>query len=210
MDILKTDVRTIALKELKNNTGQIEGVPANPRVLRDDAYKALVASLQADNLTGVLPLKVIQYNGEWIALGGNMRLRALKEIGAKDVECIVVPQDTDANTLRKIVITDNSTFGEWDNDMLANEWSVEELQEWGVDVPSAPSVEEFGEEFELPSGDKPGFQQMTFVLADEQAERIKQAIEITKQSVVGEMFGNTNSNGNALYELVLEWESVKK
>lgn len=142
MDILKTDVRTIALKDLKNNTGQIEGVPANPRVLRDDAYRALVASLQADNLTGVLPLKVIQYNGEWVVLGGNMRLRALKEIGAKDVPCIVVPQDTDADTLRKIVITDNSTFGEWDNDMLANEWNVEELQEWGVDVPQFADPDE--------------------------------------------------------------------
>lgn len=146
MDILKTDVRTIALKDLKNNTGQIDGVPANPRVLRDDAYKALVASLQADNLTGVLPLKVIQYNGEWVVLGGNMRLRALKEIGAKDVECIVVPQDTDADTLRKIVITDNSTFGEWDNDMLANEWSVEELQEWGVDVPQFADPDEVQEQ----------------------------------------------------------------
>lgn len=142
MDILKTDVRTIALKELKNNTGQIEGVPANPRVLRDDAYKALVASLQADNLTGVLPLKVIQYNGEWVVLGGNMRLRALKEIGAKDVECIVVPQDTDADTLRKIVITDNSTFGEWDNDMLANEWNAKELREWGVDIEDFEKEEE--------------------------------------------------------------------
>lgn len=179
MDILKTDVRTIALKDLHNNTGQIEGVPANPRVLRDDAYKALVASLQADNLTGVLPLKVIQYNGEWVVLGGNMRLRALKEIGAKDVECIVVPQDTDADTLRKIVITDNSTFGEWDNDMLANEWSIEELQEWGVDVPKfGADLSHLLDEADFESlnevaREQTNLKQMTFLFPKEDAEIVE-------------------------------------
>lgn len=135
MEITKTDVVVLPLKDLHNNTGQIEGVPANPRLLRDDAYKALLQSLKEDNLTGVLPLKVYKHEGEWVVLGGNMRLRALQELKAQEVSCIVVPEDTDAATLRKIVITDNSTFGEWDMDLLANDWDTQELDDWGVELP---------------------------------------------------------------------------
>lgn len=151
MDILKTETRTIALKDLHNNTGQIEGVPANPRVLRDEHYKRLLQSLKDSNLTGVLPLKVIDHNGEWVVLGGNMRLRALQELKAKEVACIVVPSDTDVETLRKVVITDNSNFGEWDNDMLANEWDADELKDWGVELP------EFGKEEEQPTAQEDDF-----------------------------------------------------
>ena len=64
-----------------------------------------------------------------------MRLRALQELGVKSVSCIVVPKDTDTDTLCQIVIEDNSTFGEWDYDALANEWPADKLQDWGVDVP---------------------------------------------------------------------------
>ena len=114
MNITETNAMTLPLSKLKSNTGQIEGVPANPRTLRDDKYKALVKSLQTNNLTGVLPLKVYQHNGEYIVLGGNQRLHALKDIGAKQVACIEIPQDTPAEVLREIVIQDNSTFGDWD------------------------------------------------------------------------------------------------
>ena len=142
MNITETNAMTLPLSKLKSNTGQIEGVPANPRTLRDDKYKALVKSLQTNNLTGVLPLKVYQHNGEYIVLGGNQRLHALKDIGAKQVACIEIPQDTPAEVLREIVIQDNSTYGDWDFDMLANEWDAQELADWGVDVPVFADVDE--------------------------------------------------------------------
>ena len=180
MNITKTEITTLPLKHLRPNTGQIEGVPANPRQIDKKEYAKLKKSLQADNLTGVMPLKVYLHNGEYVVLGGNMRLRALKEIGAKDVECIVVPADTDADTLRKIVITDNSTFGEWDNDMLANEWDVDELQSWGVDVPKFGAdlshiLDEANFESlnEIARGET-NLQQITFLFQKEDAEIVKE------------------------------------
>jgi len=136
MNITETNVQVLPLKDLHENKGQIDGVPANPRILRDDKYKALLRSLQEDDLTGVQPLKVYNHNGQFVVLGGNMRLKALRELKRDaSVSCLVVPQDTPTDILRKIVIIDNSTFGEWDFDMLANEWSADELNEWGVSVP---------------------------------------------------------------------------
>ena len=144
MNILETTAVQLPISVLVNNEGQIEGVPANPRVLRDSQYLALKESMQNDNLTGVLPLKVFQQGEQYVVIGGNMRLQVLKELGAEQVSCIIVPQDAPAETLRKIVITDNSTFGDWDMDMLANEWEVDELKDWGVELPlgDIPSEED--------------------------------------------------------------------
>lgn len=144
MNILETKVSILPLNLLHENTGQIEGVPANPRILRDERYGQLVESLRKDDLTGVLPLKVYKHGSEFVVLGGNMRLKALREL--KDVRyavsCVLIPEDTPVEILRKIVVLDNSTFGEWDMDALANEWTDEPLKDWGVDVPEAKQDEE--------------------------------------------------------------------
>ena len=125
----------LPLSALMCNEGQIADVPANPRLIKDDKYKALVKSLQEDDLTGVEPLKVYPMGEQFVVLGGNMRFRALQELKVQDVACIIVPEDTPADVLRKVVILDNSGFGEYDWDLLANEWEADELKEWGVDVP---------------------------------------------------------------------------
>lgn len=139
MNIRQLPVTMLPLKQLVNNEGQIADVPANPRLIKDDQYKALVKSLQEDDLTGVEPLKVYQMGEQFVVLGGNMRFRALQELKAKDVACIIVPEETPAKVLRKIVTIDNSQFGEYDWDALANEWEADELKDWGVDVPPAAS-----------------------------------------------------------------------
>lgn len=122
---------------LRPNTGQMEaiGVHANPRQITEGEYARLVKSLKEDNLTGILQEKVFNYKGEWIVLDGNMRLRALQELGIETVQCLVVPEGTPAKVLEKIIILSNSTFGEWDMDALAN-WDAP-LDDWGVDVPKA-------------------------------------------------------------------------
>ena len=131
----------LKVADLHPNDGQLEaiGVHANPRIITDDEYRKLVKSLREDNLTGVLQEKVINYNGEWIVLDGNMRLRALNEVGIEEVQCLVVPEDADAKTIEKIIILSNSTFGQWDMDALAN-WDAP-LADWGVELPK-----EFNEE----------------------------------------------------------------
>lgn len=136
MNIRQLPVTMLPLEQLVNNEGQIADVPANPRLIKDDQYKALVKSLQEDDLTGVEPLKVYPLDKQFVVLGGNMRFRALQELKAKDVACIIVPEETPAKVLRKIVTIDNSQFGEYDWDALANEWDAEELKDWGVDVPT--------------------------------------------------------------------------
>lgn len=148
MNILETDARKISLALLQPNEGQLEeiGIHANPRQITEDQYQTLKASMQADNLTGAMPLKVYEHEGKYVVLGGNMRLRVLQEIGVKDAPCIVLPKETPAPVLNKFIITDNSTFGEWDMDALANEWADEPLKDWGVDV---PETKEEGEKDDL-------------------------------------------------------------
>jgi hypothetical protein len=147
-----------------------------------------------------------------VVLGGNMRLKAMREAGWKDVPIQVVDWDEDKQ--RQFIIKDNVSGGEWDWEMLANEWDTEELQEWGLDLPGFDlNANELGEDFTLPDGDKAPFQEMTFTLADEQAEQIKNAIAEIKQTEeykYAETMGNENSNGNALYLIVMQWAEQRK
>lgn len=144
-------------------------------------------------------------------MGGNMRLAAIKQLGLKDAPCIVLPEDMSTDKLREIVIKDNGSFGKWDFDALGNEWDDLPLSDFGVDIPKEWSViaDEYGDTFELESGDKKPFQQMTFTVADIQADAIKAALDMAK-SISGPTFGNTNTNGNALYNIVQQWVDAKK
>jgi hypothetical protein len=141
-----------------------------------------------------------------------MRLKAMREAGWKDVPIQVVDWDEDKQ--RQFIIKDNVSGGEWDWEMLANEWDTEELQEWGLDLPGFDlDANGLGDDFTLPDGDKAPFQQMTFTLADEQAEQIKNAIADIKQTEeykYAETMGNENSNGNALYLIVMQWAEQRK
>ena len=127
--------KLIKISQLKNNTGQIEGVPKNPRILKDDKYKKLVKSIQED--PEMLELReVIAYDndGELVVIAGNMRLKACKEAGLDEVPTKILPTDTPADKLKRYTIKDNNSFGEWSYDDLANEWDVEELEDWGIEV----------------------------------------------------------------------------
>lgn len=150
MNIKQAERLMLRVADLRPNEGQIEGVPANPRYISESDYKALCNSLREDDLTGILQMKVYDNAGEWVVLDGNMRLRALNDVGVQEVECIVVPQGTPAKVLRKIVALSNSTFGEWDMDMLANEWDEQELRDWGIDIPGE-SANDYSRKVESPT-----------------------------------------------------------
>lgn len=118
------------------NDGQIEGLPKNPRFIRDKKYLELLASMREDpEMLELKELWVIPFDGKYIAFSGNMRHRAAKSIGIKHIPCKVVPAETPAKKLRGWAIKDNIEKGEWDYDMLANEWEHTELEEWGAAVP---------------------------------------------------------------------------
>ena len=184
--------------------------PNNPRIIKDDKFNKLVQSLKSfPEMAKVRPIVV---NKDMIVLGGNMRLKAMKEAGWKEAPVHIVDWDEDKQ--REFIIKDNVGFGEWDWEMIANEWDAEQLNEWGLDLPGFDlDADKLGEGFTLPDGDKAPFQQMTFTLADEQAEQIKNAIADIKQTEdykYAETMGNENSNGNALYLIVMQWAEQRK
>lgn len=134
MNITSTNTKFIKVADLRPNEGQIPDVPANPRYITEDEFRALVDSLREDNLTGVLQVKVYQHDGEWVVLDGNMRLKALQALAIDEVQCVIVPEGTDSHTLRKIVLTSNSNFGQWDWDLLSG-WPEDEIDAAGIDFP---------------------------------------------------------------------------
>jgi hypothetical protein len=160
----------------------------------------------------MLNIRPIVVNADMVVLGGNMRLKACKEAGIKEVAIIKADDLTDEQQ-KQFIIKDNVGFGEWDWGMLANEWNAEDIESWGLDIPGFDNVDDLGENFSLPDGDKAPFQQMTFTLADEQAEQIKNSIEEikhTEEYKYAEKMGNENSNGNALYLIIMQWAEQRK
>jgi ParB-like chromosome segregation protein Spo0J len=147
-----------------------------------------------------------------IILGGNMRFKACKEAGLKEVSIIKV-SGLSAEKQREFLIKDNVSGGEWDWQLL-QEWDSLELKSWGLDLIGFDlDSDELGTDFSLPDGDKAPFQQMTFTLADKQAEQIKNAISDIKETEeykYSETMGNENSNGNALYLIIMQWAEQKK
>ena len=126
----------LPINKLVNNTGQIDGVPANPRTINKDDYQQLLKSLQEDpDFLNHKPLHVYQQDDKYVVLGGNMRLKALKELDYKEVPCTVYKPETPPEVLRARVIKDNAEYGDNDWDALANEWSDDPLADWGVELP---------------------------------------------------------------------------
>jgi hypothetical protein len=151
--------------------------PNNPRLIKDDKFKKLVQSIK--DFPEMLEIRPIVLNKDNVILGGNMRFKACKEAGLKDVPVKIVELTQEQE--REFIIKDNTSGGEWDWDMLANEWNSVQLEEWGMDNWQNMDDIETSDAFSLPDGDKAPFQQMTFTLADKQAEQIKNAIADIKQ-----------------------------
>lgn len=125
----------IKLSNLHPNKGQIEGVPTNPRKAEREQIEKLKKSIQ-DTPTMLELREIIAYdnNGELVIVGGNMRYRALKELGYKTAFVKVLPADTPKGTINAFIIKDNAQFGEWDTELLANDWDKDLLEDWGVSI----------------------------------------------------------------------------
>jgi hypothetical protein len=139
------EIQKVKISEVKLN-------PNNPRLIKDDKFKKLVKSIQ--ELPEMLEIRPIVVNADMIVLGGNMRLKACKEAGLKEVPIIIADNLTEEQQ-REFLIKDNVSGGEWDFEMLANEWDVEQLEDWGLDLPifmEEPSYEDLiGEEKNKPA-----------------------------------------------------------
>lgn len=115
----------VAISKLKSN-------PNNPRIIKDEKFRKLVKSIQ--EFPEMLDIRPIVVDAEMVVLGGNMRLKACREAGLKEVP-ILIADNLTPEQQEEFIIKDNSSFGEWDWDILANEWDVKNLNDWGLDVP---------------------------------------------------------------------------
>ena len=127
----------LKLSAIEPNRGQIEGLPKNPRFIKDEKFKKLVKSIE-DNpeMTAMRELLVYPLdNGKHIIIGGNMRYRAMKELGVKEVPCKVIPKEATIEQLQAYTLKDNSGYGEWDFDLLNQEWDLSMLEDCAIDLP---------------------------------------------------------------------------
>jgi len=143
-------MKLVKISEVKPN-------PKNPRIIKDGKFQKLVKSIQEfPDMLNKRPLVVFtDVDNKYVVLGGNMRLKACKEIGLKEIPIIVADEWTEEQK-NEFLIKDNVGFGEWDWDSLANEWDVEKLDDWGLDLPVDLSVQEELEaeedDFDVPEG----------------------------------------------------------
>ncbi len=122
-------VDKVKISEVKTN-------PKNPRLIKDDKFRKLVKSIQ--EFPQMLELRPIVVDENNVVLGGNMRLKACKEAGMKEVYIVRAENLTELQK-DEFIVKDNVGFGEWDWDMLANEWDAELLNDWGLFVPEMPT-----------------------------------------------------------------------
>lgn len=127
------------MKVIKANIADVKINPNNPRLIKDDKFTKLVQSIK--DFPEMLEIRPIVVNSDMVVLGGNMRLKACQAAGIKKAPIIIADNLTEEQQ-REFLIKDNVSGGEWDWDILANEWDAEQLEDWGLDVPNfAPEVD---------------------------------------------------------------------
>lgn len=127
------------MKTIKVKISDIKANPNNPRLIKDDKFAKLVKSVQ--EFPEMLEIRPIVVNTDMVVLGGNMRLKACKEAKIKELTVIVADNLTEEQQ-REFLIKDNVSGGEWDFEMLANEWDIEKLEDWGLDMPVVKDLNE--------------------------------------------------------------------
>lgn len=112
---------------------------------------------------------------------------------------------------RAFIIKDNVAYGEWDEDALTDGWDAQQLEEWNIDTweesQGLISPDEFGDDFTLPDDEKGNLEKLSFILSNEQAEFVKAKLEVVE---VYDTYDNTNKKGNAIYEIVRQWDAARK
>lgn len=141
---IKVDINLV-----DNNEGQIDGVKRNPREMTEMEFKKLKKSLSRNpDFTAISELKLYKVGERYITIGGNMRLRAMKDLGWQQVIGKLIPNDTPIERLNEYILLDNANFGKWDFDALANEWSADLLADMNIEIPeqAEPTCEEVAED----------------------------------------------------------------
>lgn len=183
----------------------------NPRNITEAAMEKLKRSIT--EFPQMMEARPIVVDENFTVLGGNMRLQALRALGKTEVPDNWVKKLDELTEEQKeeFIIKDNLGYGDWDWDLLEMNWDFELLDDWGFKLSGEAEEIGMGEGFDLPEGEKPPFQQMTFTLADAQAEYLREAMSQARPLAdQNENHGNENGNGNALDALaILAMEQLK-
>lgn len=134
--------QSIKIYLLVSNTGQIPGLPKNPRLIKDEKYLKLIQSLKDDpEMLELRELIVFPFEGKYVVIAGNMRLKAMSELKYTDAPCKVLDAGTPVEKLKAYTIKDNIGYGDHAWDELQADWDVDKLGEWGLDIPAQFKVE---------------------------------------------------------------------
>lgn len=127
---------TINIKHLNSNRGQVKGLPSNPRFIKNDKFAKLCKSIQEDpEMLKLREIVAYDNNGELVVIMGNMRFRAMKELGIKEASVKILPSDTPIEKLKAFTLKDNSNYGEYDFDLLSKEWDLSLLDSCAIELP---------------------------------------------------------------------------
>lgn len=132
----------LPLAKLEENTGQLPGLPENPRYITPDKMQKLINNItEHPELLDYRSLLVYPLdNGNYIIIGGNQRLKALQSLGYTEAPCIIMDKSTPVERLKAITVLDNASFGKFDMESLANMWDDVKLDGFGVDIPTFAPV----------------------------------------------------------------------
>ena len=196
------DVRNISVKDL---------IPYDRNTKKHDKTQINNVAESIKQYGFVQPIVIDKDN---VVVIGHCRLLAAKQLKMKEVPCVCVEDLTDEQVKALRIVDNKSNESEWDFDILPDELADLDFSDFDFDFGLEAdgedySPDEFGDEFSLPDGDKPEICQMTFTLHQRQKELIEYVISVVKDDAK-ETFGNTNGNGNALYEVVKQWAELKK
>lgn len=159
------DFQTIRISLPDFNKGRLDGLPKNPRFFRDYRYDAMKKSIEdSPEMLNLRELIVYPVGERYIVVCGNLRLRACKELGYKELPCKVLNPETPVKKLREYATKDNVSFGENDMDVMMNDRDKSELQDRGIEFAPEPEKDEFKERFEA----------ITDETADEWLEDVRQ------------------------------------
>lgn len=177
----------------------------NPR-LNDEAVEYVKNSIKEFGFK--VPIVIDKDN---VIIAGHTRIKASKELGIKDIPCIIA-DDLTEEQVKAFRLADNkvSEKAEWNFNMLDAELADLDInmEDFGFEKLDI-NIDDYGTDFNLPDGDKGNIEQMTFTLSTEQATLIRSAMDLVKDEIT-ETFGNENKNGNAIYEVVRQWVEQKK
>jgi hypothetical protein len=183
--------------------------PENPRIIKDDKFKKLVKSIK--DFPEMLNIRPIVVNKDMIILGGNMRYKACKEAGLKEIPVIIT--DLSEDQQKEFLIKDNTSGGEWDWEALKNNWDIELLDEWGLDIPIDEKIDKLKEdetlEFEQSVQLTPP-KEYILIMAEPNSEDWEEIKEVLKLKMVRRGGYKEGSAFDAIgLERVLNWNDFK-